>query len=454
MNPKELREKLAKIAAETRAMADLIKKENRSFSDEERKKIDGLYAEADSLKARINDLERADKLDAELAAPVDDPRLGRNDANHDPEKAAYEARQSGKPVVTEEHRDLAIQGWLRRNSVKRLDLTDEHREACKLTGLNPDSSELVIRMPHASHMQRMQRAGWSGGYGNSFQGAEQRALSALIGSTGAYTISQTLINQLEVNMLAFGGVLQACDVIRTAKGEDMFWPTVDDTSNSGRQIGESAAITATAQPTFAQRAWGAYKFTSDEILVPYELLEDSAFDIPSVLGEMLGERLGRILNTKFTTGSGAATPNGIVTASSVGKTTASGTAITWDEVTDLIHSIDPAYRNGAAFMFHDGIYQYLRKLKDGVALKCAVAEKRLPENVRRRVFIRLGLNEVVRRMVRVALFPALADAGIAIHAQFGAPIGDKIHATPHGRERESCLSCHHDTAIRTRSAAP
>ena len=98
-------------------------------------------------------------------------------------------------------------------------------------------------------------------------------------------------------------------------------------------------------------------------MVPTELLEDSAFDIPSVIGAMLGERLGRILAEKFATGSGAATPRGIVTAATLGKTAAATNAITFDEVFDLIHSVDPAYRVGAGFLMHDNVILALRKLK-------------------------------------------------------------------------------------------
>jgi HK97 family phage major capsid protein len=50
-------------------------------------------------------------------------------------------------------------------------------------------------------------------------------------------------------------------------------------------------------------------------------------------------------------------------------TTASTTAITIEEILDLVHSIDPAYRNNAGgnvgFMFHDQTLKALKKLKDG-----------------------------------------------------------------------------------------
>ena len=103
------------------------------------------------------------------------------------------------------------------------------------------------------------------------------------------------------------------------------------------------------------------------IKVPYELLdEDAAFDLPTVLGAMQGERLGRITNRKYTTGDGNSTPWGIVNRASLGRTTALATAIAADDIIRLEHSVDPAYRTSdCKYMFHDNILLALRLLKDG-----------------------------------------------------------------------------------------
>ena len=55
-----------------------------------------------------------------------------------------------------------------------------------------------------------------------------------------------------------------------------------------------------------------------------------------------------------------------IDAATVGKTTASATAITSDELLDLQHSVDRAYRDqpGVGWMFHDNVALALRKLKD------------------------------------------------------------------------------------------
>jgi HK97 family phage major capsid protein len=87
----------------------------------------------------------------------------------------------------------------------------------------------------------------------------------------------------------------------------------------------------------------------------------------SLLGELLGSRLGRIANSKLTTGSGSSDVEGIVTNSALGKTAAGTAAITADEIIDLIHSVDPAYRSSpnSAIMMNDSTLAAVRKLKDG-----------------------------------------------------------------------------------------
>ena len=86
-----------------------------------------------------------------------------------------------------------------------------------------------------------------------------------------------------------------------------------------------------------------------------------------LIGDLLGERLGRRANLELTTGDGTGDPNGIVTASSAGKVAASTSAITWDEIIELEHSVDPAYRMGpkVCYMFNDNVLRDVRKLKDG-----------------------------------------------------------------------------------------
>ncbi|NBS71474.1 phage major capsid protein, partial [bacterium] len=150
---------------------------------------------------------------------------------------------------------------------------------------------------------------------------------------------------------------------RTASGNPIDIPTVDDTSNNGELVAENAAY-ATQDVTFSKVTLNAYKFTSKLVLASLELLQDSAIDVATILGNLLGERIGRSQLGYFTTGTGSSQPQGAVTGSAAGVTSASATAIAVDDLLGLVHSVDRAYRDAGAFMMHDSVLLAVRKLKD------------------------------------------------------------------------------------------
>ena len=119
--------------------------------------------------------------------------------------------------------------------------------------------------------------------------------------------------------------------------------------------------------SFGQVTFNGYKYSSKLVLVPIELIQDSAFDVQGFVAEALGTRLGRIQNTHFTTGDGSSKPNGVVTAASSGVTGATGQtgSVIYNDLVNLIHSVDPAYRVGAEFMLHDSSAAVVETLKDG-----------------------------------------------------------------------------------------
>lgn len=192
---------------------------------------------------------------------------------------------------------------------------------------------------------------------------EHRAQSTTT-TAGGYLVPQGFSNALERAMLQFGGMRQSrATLIRTATGNQIEWPTVDDTSNEGALLSENTQDSE-QDVTFGQKVLDAYKYTSKIVRVSVELMQDSFFDMGAFLGAALGERLGRIQNRHATVGTGSSQPNGIVVASTAGKTVASSSAVTHDELLDLKHSVDPAYRGQAQWMFNDATLLVLKKLKD------------------------------------------------------------------------------------------
>jgi HK97 family phage major capsid protein len=200
--------------------------------------------------------------------------------------------------------------------------------------------------------------------------AEFRAQSTT-NTAGGYTVPTTLANFIVKSMAMWGPMYDEalCTNINTSSGEQINIPTVDDTAVPVVKHSEGVALTddGGSDVTFGQKVLNAFVFDTEFVRWSMELTQDSIFSMEQLLGELLGERLGRRANVELTTGDGNGDPNGIVTASSLGVTAAAQAAITADELIDLMHSVDPAYRMSpkCRWMFSDSTLKVIRKLKDG-----------------------------------------------------------------------------------------
>jgi HK97 family phage major capsid protein len=191
------------------------------------------------------------------------------------------------------------------------------------------------------------------------------AMSTTTGSEGGYTVATEFSRQLIEAMAAEFAVRSVASSIRTSTGAQMLFPTADATAEEGEIVGQNASATL-GETTFGQASLDVYKYSSKSIALPFELLQDSMFDIEAYIQKLLRLRLGRIQNKHHTTGTGTGQPNGIVTASSLGKAgaTSATAVITYDDLVDLEHSVDPAYRGAGRWMMHDDTLKALRKVKD------------------------------------------------------------------------------------------
>jgi HK97 family phage major capsid protein len=213
---------------------------------------------------------------------------------------------------------------------------------------------------------------WIRGGDRALSDTEQRGIYAATstgtGSEGGYTVPTEVYPQVADAMKEYSSVRQIAQVMPSDSGAPVNFPTSDGTAETGELVPENTAATA-ADPTFGVATLTTYKFSSKIITVPYELLQDSAVDIEAFVRNRIAQRLGRITNTYFTTGTGTAQPWGIVAGATAGKvgTTGQTTTVIYDDLIDLIHSVDPAYRNSgrARFAMNDQVLKVLRKLKDG-----------------------------------------------------------------------------------------
>jgi HK97 family phage major capsid protein len=194
---------------------------------------------------------------------------------------------------------------------------------------------------------------------------EVRAQAVGTGSAGGYLVPAAFRQEFIVRMKDFGSVQAVAQVIETETGASLPWATMDDTSNVGALLAENTQM-AEQDVAVGTASLDAYMYTSKLTRASYQVVNDAAFDVETIVRNAHAERIGRITNQHFTTGTGTAQPDGIVTSAVNGKTAAGVAAITGDELIDLVHSVDPAYRNSprAQFMLSDTALALIRKLKD------------------------------------------------------------------------------------------
>jgi len=184
-------------------------------------------------------------------------------------------------------------------------------------------------------------------------------------NTSDSTVPRGFADQVFMAARAVGPILDTSEVFNTQTGESIVYPVMSAYSTAEKR--EEGSALPSSDPTFTNITLGAIKYG---VLVPVsnELLTDAGFNIESVIAEQAGNALGFILNSAHTTGDGTGDPNGIVTAAGSGVTGA-GTAgvASYDEIVDLVFSLDAAYRQRttAGFMVSTGAAAELRKLKDG-----------------------------------------------------------------------------------------
>lgn len=217
-------------------------------------------------------------------------------------------------------------------------------------------------------------AKWLRGGDNALSAEEwasiRNTMSTTTPSEGGYTVATDVATSVLEALKAFGGMREVAEVIRTSQGNPMSFPTSDGTSEEGEIVAENVSATD-LDVVFGTAGLPVHKYSSKVVTVPFELLQDSSVDIEAFVRKRLVTRLGRITNKHFTTGNNTGQPNGVITAASVGVTAANSssqvTAITYDSLVDLQHSVDPAYREGGncRWMMADSSVRIVRKIKDG-----------------------------------------------------------------------------------------
>jgi HK97 family phage major capsid protein len=349
MTKQELLDKKGQLSTQADEILHKAKAEGRyDLTGEENQRFDAIHADIDKITAFIGKMDKQEALGESAGRRSEPPQPGNESRGN-----------GGRLQANQADREAALLAWSLPDSQR----SDAMRAAAQRAGLSLNSQELTLRMAPKA----LKASGWGASGIPTYterdlaEWERRTAQGTTSGAVGQYLVPDETMRQLEISMLEFGGMRSVATVIRTDSGADLPIPTVDDTSNTGRIVTENNVATETGV-TFSQTVLQSFLYGSDYVLVSVQLLQDSAFDVGSLLGRLLGERLGRIHNSHFTTGDGSSKPRGIVAAAGSGVTSVADPP-TYDNFVDLVHSVDPAYRNNAKFMMNDTTLKTVKKIK-------------------------------------------------------------------------------------------
>ncbi|MCH2217061.1 MAG: phage major capsid protein [Flavobacteriales bacterium] len=197
---------------------------------------------------------------------------------------------------------------------------------------------------------------------------EQRAnVSDTTDSAGKYAVPSELQNGIVDYMKQTADVLNWVTTINTSGGHLMDINRTNDLTNSAEW---SAQATQLSSMDIVLDNVSLSAYTLKNLVTPsIEMLQDAGYDFAGEISRLIGYRFGRALENAYTVGDGSGKPTGFLTGITAGKTAAAATAFTRDELVDVIHSIDPAYRSSPKFamIMHDSTLAYIRKLAFGSA---------------------------------------------------------------------------------------
>jgi HK97 family phage major capsid protein len=339
----ELQAKLARISAAINVIIEAAKKDNnRGLSSEEREKFHALESDYTATEDSIKAAERSNDIVAQLALTEDPNGVRINEQQMEELRAQFRLSPAEKR---------------RRDNAK-----DPHAKAF---------SAYLREGETVSSEVRGVLARYNAGVGLSPEISIRNTMSTTTSSQGGALVPQGFSGMLEEAKKWFGGIEGVTGKFTTGTGNPFPWPTVNDTTNRGAIIGQNVQVSE-VDLVFGQVTFNAYIGTSNAVLIPLALIDDSFFDMDALVARLLGIRLGRLFNWKCSVGTGTNEPTGIVTAAvAAGNvlqlTTGNTSSIAYNNLVDLEHSIDPVYRYtpSTRFMFSDTELKLIKKLVDG-----------------------------------------------------------------------------------------
>ena len=346
---------------------------SRDMSPDQMAKVDELYQKIAEMDARLSDLENA--ASGDLPASADGSMIASSNGNR-----SMGRRSQSWPIGSNSRASGSdsevLRAWLRHGLPCE---QDRDIETLQNRGFNPSANALEFRAN----------------------------LSTGASGAGSELVPKSFYSEVQTALKNVAPLRGICKIIQSDTGETLRIPVNDDSSNSGVIIAENAEHSA-LDMSFTEISLGAYTYSSRLVKCSNELLQDSGIDLAQFLGQQLGERIGRIQEQHFLTGTGSSQPQGIITAAST-TTAASATAITINDLITLMNAVDPAYKKTGgktAFVMHQTVWSALRKLQDsqGRQLISDIQAGQAPELFGYPVLLTSGMDSTFVATKKTVLF--------------------------------------------------
>ncbi len=299
----EMRNKRKKLIETMDGFLDTHKTKNGTLSGEDDKTYKTMEDEITELTNEIHRMERREAIEAELEKPV------------------------SKPII-----ENPMNGRMDNSEIK--------------TGRAADSYKKAMLSALRSNFRNV-----------------SNVLQEGVDADGGYLVPEEYDTRL-IDGLKDENIIRKLGHTITTSGERKI--NIAATKPAAAWIDEGEALTF-SDATFSQINLDAHKLHV-AVKVTEELLYDNAFQLENYIIEEFYKALANAEEDAFINGNGTGKPLGILAASGgaeVGVTTASATAITADEVINLVYSLKRPYRKNAVFILNDQTIAALRKLKDG-----------------------------------------------------------------------------------------
>lgn len=269
------------------------------------------------------------------------------------------AQKEGRSLNAEEQQKFDAMESDARSMMTQIETLERAADMKKELAANAEAREAAPKQSRTAIFGKYLKRGLAG------LNAEERAQLTTPDSAGGFLVPQGFSGVLDIATEFTGQVERVAKKLDTASGNPLDYPTINDTGNDAAIKGEGVATTATDM-TFGNVTFNSYNYTS-LVRVSKQLIDDAGFNLDSFLVEALGERVARATNIDFTSGNGTDKPKGIVDESLQGAEVATSGALVANDVLNLIHSIDPSYRNKSSFglMCSGTIMALLQKLGVG-----------------------------------------------------------------------------------------